>query len=162
MIVFPFKICKGCKTRKPLEDFYIHTQMGDGRLNFCKECVRERVSNHYYSNHQKMLIKYREREKIRCGTQEYRRMKTEYNKTWRTSEKRKAHNTTMRKLKFTKPDSCELCGNGDNLVGHHPNYSEPEVVIWVCNLCHALFNNSKRAGGFFHLLFITSFSLPAL
>ena len=149
MMILPhFKICKRCKGRKPLGDFYVHAQMDDGHLSFCKECVKERVSTHYYSNHQEMLIKYRERDKKRCGTQEYNRKKVEYNKTWRTSKIIKAHNVTMRKLRFNKPDSCELCGNKDNLVGHHPNYNEPERVIWLCNLCHALFNNSKRAGGF--------------
>lgn len=41
------KPCKGCKITKPLDDFYKHVLCADRRLNYCKECVkeRERLSN---------------------------------------------------------------------------------------------------------------------
>lgn len=36
-----------------------------------------------------------------------------------------------------KPDACEKCGKAHpDLDGHHPDYSKPSEVIWVCPSCH--------------------------
>lgn len=35
-----------------------------------------------------------------------------------------------------KPDSCSKCGSFANIQGHHPDYSKPLVVEWLCYLCH--------------------------
>ena len=44
------KECYECKSRKPLEAFYKHTEMSDGHLNICKECTKERSRKRHYKN----------------------------------------------------------------------------------------------------------------
>lgn len=36
-----------------------------------------------------------------------------------------------------KPDVCSQCGSDYFVDGHHEDYSKPEVVEWLCRLCHA-------------------------
>ena len=39
------KICKKCKIEKDFDDFYKHSEMTSGYVNFCKKCQRERIAN---------------------------------------------------------------------------------------------------------------------
>lgn len=39
--------------------------------------------------------------------------------------------------KIIRPSQCSLCLSSDGVVeGHHPDYSKPLDVIWVCKSCH--------------------------
>jgi DNA-directed RNA polymerase subunit RPC12/RpoP len=34
-------------------------------------------------------------------------------------------------------DHCARCGDRGRVVGHHPDYSDPLRVVWLCPTCHA-------------------------
>lgn len=129
------KTCFVCGATLPIDDFYRHPQMADGHLNKCKEC---------------------------CKTQahKYRRLKTEY---WReydrqrnqTPERKSLAYQTTKKLRQLYPERnkaraivgkairsgqlqrqpCALCG-ATRTEAHHPDYSKPLEVVWVCRPCH--------------------------
>jgi hypothetical protein len=40
---------------------------------------------------------------------------------------------------------CEICGE-TKIEGHHPDYAEPLVVVWLCNKCHRT-HHAKAEGG---------------
>lgn len=48
----------------------------------------------------------------------------------------------------TRPKQCENCGKGNcRIVGHHEDYSMPDVLTFLCNSCHGkLHAYRKRAG----------------
>ena len=38
--------------------------------------------------------------------------------------------------KIIKPDECSKCNSNGKIDGHHPDYSEPLKVMWLCQNCH--------------------------
>lgn len=38
--------------------------------------------------------------------------------------------------KLARPDKCSNCGLTGRIHGHHPDYSKPLEVLWVCQKCH--------------------------
>lgn len=39
--------------------------------------------------------------------------------------------------KLVKPKNCSICGKETIIHGHHPDYSKPLNITWVCAGCHA-------------------------
>jgi hypothetical protein len=40
--------------------------------------------------------------------------------------------------RLTRPDRCEQCGRACKPRGHHPDYTQPLYVRWLCARCHAV------------------------
>ncbi len=37
---------------------------------------------------------------------------------------------------LVRPVRCSMCGSFRFTEGHHPNYSHPLYVLWLCRPCH--------------------------
>ena len=142
------KICRKCGELKPLSDYYRHSAMGDGYLNFCKECVKERVTNHRKRNVERIRKYDRERGMLPNRVQQRRLyLQTEHGRAvarnikyaWnkRNPEKRTAYITTGNAIRDGKliRQSCETCG-GTKVHAHHDDYSKPLEVRWLCPRHH--------------------------
>lgn len=46
---------------------------------------------------------------------------------------------------LVRPDQCEDCGGGGQILGHHDDYSKPLDVRWLCNSCHRKWHNKNEA-----------------
>jgi ribosomal protein S27AE len=129
------KECFKCKTVKPLEEFYKHSQMADGHLNKCKECNKNDATKHRNKNLEKIRAYDRERAK------EPERIKatTEINRAWRAEDKRRqvAHNAIARAIRNGSlvRIPCIRCGEHKSLA-HHEDYDKPLEVMWLCQPCH--------------------------
>ena len=66
------KECFKCHIVKPLSEFYVHKQMGDGHLNKCKECTKNDVRLKYEENIESE--DYIEKERLR-GRNKYAKYK---------------------------------------------------------------------------------------
>ena len=58
----------------------------------------------------------------------------------------RAHTATTRAIKSGKlvPKPCERCGATDRIEAHHPDYSKPLEVKWLCFPCHRALHVEER------------------
>ena len=49
----------------------------------------------------------------------------------------------LKKGRIVRPQTCSLCKNKGKIIGHHPDYSRPLYVIWVCEPCHRFIHSPE-------------------
>lgn len=146
------KICRKCGRELSLNDFYVHKEMSDGHLNFCKDCVRSRVAKHREDNIERIREYDRnrpnakernreEKERIKQNPKRYERYQ-EQKKEWANKNKykiqaqRKVRNA-LKQEKIIRLDKCEVCDKTNcKIEAHHYDYSKPLDVIGLCVECH--------------------------
>lgn len=145
------KKCFKCREIKPLGEFYAHPQMPDGHLNKCKTCAkRDRSENYrarkdYYKAHDRKRNKQPHRRSyIARNNQRLRQEYPERYKEYRRREKqrhperhqaRTILGNAVRDGKIHR-QPCAICGTTENVHGHHPDYSRPLNVVWLCATHH--------------------------
>lgn len=137
------KTCFKCGGEKPIEDFYRHPQMGDGHLGKCKLCTRRDVRERAIAKADRITAEKREyaklphvRARMAVYTKAYRR---------RHPERMRAHNAAARDGSIQKASCCSRCQRQRKLEKHHPDYSQPRLIVWLCKPCHAVADRERRA-----------------
>jgi hypothetical protein len=123
-----FRLCKQCHFVKPLEYFYVSNQTK------CKECVKAAVR----ANRAEKIEYYRAYDRERGNEQKRIDLSQRITSDWRKKnpERWKAHidlNNAVRVGKVKK-SPCWVCG--DKAQAHHPDYSSPLDVVWLCAAHH--------------------------
>lgn len=136
------KQCSACKIIKDLSFFPKNKHSKDGLHNACKECRRAinkkwREDNREHKKNQDKDYRIKNPEKFR-----------QYVARWRlkSPEKVEAHAEVKKAIQdgILKPQSCLLCGSNTKIEGHHPCYSKPLEVIWVCRSCHKVLHKKSN------------------
>lgn len=140
------KVCFKCGVDKALTEFYRHPMMADGRLNKCKECSKRDARE----NRARRADYYRAYDRKRGNRQsaEYRR--SYYDAYPKKTSARIAVGNAVRDGKLKKPKTCQECGGGGIIHGHHDDYDKPLDVRWLCAACHRqwhILNGSGINGG---------------
>lgn len=136
------KRCFKCGIDKSRTEFYRHLQMGDGLLGKCKACAR-------YDTKANQLAKfeyyqaYKKEYATRPATRARARRIT---KEWRLAHPGRA-GAHYRAEKYLRdaPEYCERCLLVKTLQRHHPDYSQPLLIEWLCKRCHAVADRERRA-----------------
>ena len=141
------KRCFKCKATKPLAEFYKHEAMNDGKLGKCKECTKSDVR----ANRLAKLEYYREFDRMRASaphrvaarreyiqTADGKRAHARANRKWMEQHpnRRKASYIVGNAIRDGKlqPHPCHICGT--KAQAHHPDYSAPLDVVWLCAKHH--------------------------
>lgn len=141
------KVCFKCRKAKPLDEFYRHPMMCDGRLGKCKECAKQDVRK----NRLEKLAFYRQYDSLRASMPHRVSARAEYRQTEagkaavkRAHEKWKLEHPDRRKAQHAVGNAirngrisrqpCHVCGA--KAEAHHPDYSAPLDVVWLCTAHH--------------------------
>ena len=129
------KTCFKCAQQKPLTEFYAHKKMGDGHLNKCKECAKIDVRKHREANAEKV----RAYDRIRSSLPHRKDLQSKNIKAYRSAHRERARaNSKVAhavRLGTVKKLPCFVCGDL-KVEGHHPAYSLPLDVVWLCPAHH--------------------------
>lgn len=114
--------CYLCKEHKTKEEFCKDKSRKTGISSKCKDCM-----------------KLRNKEKLK--TEEGKKKRTILSRRWKRANriKENAHKAVARAIKankLDKPTTCFKCSNNDKIEGHHPDYTKPLDVVWLCKPCH--------------------------
>lgn len=148
MTRFSSKTCRRCAKNKTLTEFYKHSSMNDGHLNFCKECVTRRVRNNRAANR----AQYNARDAIRnkklhrvAARKAYRQTPAGRAAHARSVEKWLKNNPNKRAAQIIVGNAirngqlisqpCEKCGKR-RVQAHHLDYNKPLDVRWLCAKHH--------------------------
>jgi hypothetical protein len=132
-------ICKKCGGEGP---FYVSDP------HHCQKCIKARVKAHRQANVERIRADDQRRANLphrvaaraayqATGAPAINRSKAAW--IHRNPIKRWAHNVLNRAVKdgkIMKPEACSKCGREVRIEGHHPDYSKPLEVIWLCHRCH--------------------------
>lgn len=140
------KRCRECGKEKELKEFYAHSQMKDGHLNKCIDCVKVRVSDHRTRNLEKVHLYDRERgrseKRLALNRERSRKRSAQYaiyKTAWAKRNRIKVNAALKARRAVQKGDiakkSCEVCG-AVKVQGHHDDYSKPLEVRWLCQKHH--------------------------
>lgn len=145
------KTCIKCSQTKQLSDYYKYNQRYYS--SYCKEC-----QNSYVKNNPHTPTRQRARSNndisvlsaIRLSDREYQRRRRAQNPQWKArqtleyyhknKEKIKAHRLIHKQLMTgqMKKLPCQICNASTHIQGHHPDYSKPLEVVWLCPSHHKL------------------------
>lgn len=128
------KVCFKCKCEKSIDDFYKHPGMTDGHVNKCKECNKKDVHIHRKNNLEAIRKYDIERSKLpdRKKSSSISNKKRKQLHPERKSAVHKVNYAISTGALVRQP--CFICG--DKAQGHHPDYSRPLDVVWLCPTHH--------------------------
>jgi len=148
--------CKKCLSnyRKSPERLAITKERDRKRRQSTTYKLKKKISDQKYSQtdkgkqaHKKAQAKYlktdRGKSKASKTNKKYRRTqkyKDAINKHRNKFPERRAANIKIANAlstgKIARPNQCSICNNHCIPQGHHPDYSKPLDVVWVCHNCH--------------------------
>lgn len=151
------KTCFKCSVDKPVDDFYRHPQMADGRLGKCKECAKRDVSENYakrrdyyvsYERGRARLVHRVEARKTYSqtpqGKEAMRRARLFYRERYPIKYVAKTMASNAIRAGTLARQPCEVCGEPKS-EGHHDDYTKPLEVRWLCKRHHVEWHRSNKA-----------------
>lgn len=146
------KTCKNCGVEKPLTAFAKEKLGVLGCRKVCKDCRNVELRSGYRATAEyrsKRMAqsrlenpdKFRERERQWAANNPDKIARKNAARPPESREHQRARNmvrNAVERGELTRPTHCHHCGEPRRLYGHHPDYSKPLSVDWLCASCHRI------------------------
>lgn len=152
------KKCRGCGVEKPLHDYYKHPSTPDGFASKCKECAkaivraaRSKNRDHYLdfdrarANRPDRVAARKAYQQTERGREVLRKARAAY--VARLPLRRAAHVALGNAVRDGRVVPWPVCAVADCCnppEAHHPDYSAPLSVTWLCSTHHAQLHREAR------------------
>jgi len=146
------KHCLSCQELKSVEMFHVDRSAEDGRSKRCKDCVNKAAREKRAYENRNRPADWKKK------TQD----KAAYMKAWSAARpgyatakkaawyaKNKDRLRVREKVKYALKAGklvktpCQVCG-GLDVEGHHPDYSAPLSIVWLCKSHHRQLHREAR------------------
>ena len=142
------KTCPSCNTEKPESEFYPAHEVKDGLSAKCKTCLIS-YAKQYKTNHRTQVRLYQKQHTARLrsspeGKRSIQKARSKYYQLHpdRCNARGKLR-YAVRTGKIIRPAKCDKCSTPCIPHGHHPDYSKPLSVLWLCESCHLIHHGMK-------------------
>jgi len=125
------KTCKKCHLEKSIVDFNKDSLRKDGHYPYCRTCSSKDKHEYIMSEKGKAYMK-------RKNLKQKEYMKTylrDYNRRYPKERKARVMLLNAIRDRRVKKMPCVVCGEVKS-EGHHIDYNQPLVVIWLCKKHH--------------------------
>ena len=152
------KHCPKCSLDLPREQFSKNSSRRDGLQGYCKRCsgnAKKSSVTKKPEQYAEAAARYKRahRDRINAATRERRKRNPEKARAGDLRD-RQAHperararwavGDAIRAGKLVRPTRCSRCDHEGSVEGHHPDYSRPLCVVWVCRKCHLEIHNEAN------------------
>lgn len=128
------KICKRCEQPKDEGEYYRISKVFDSTCKTCRKAIYRENWHKNYEHNMEVKRRYNKTEAARKSRADCnKRMNEKYREKYLAREKL---HWAMKTGKIVKPKTCEDCGAGGVIHGHHDDYAKPLEVKWLCMICH--------------------------
>ena len=128
------KTCSCCGITKEKNEFQGRKASKDGLTASCRDCLKERDAKRYLHEREARSMRHKEYMKTDAGKASHAKSV----EAWIDQNKvrRAAHVILGNAVKYGKVQKqpCWVCGT--NAEAHHPDYSRPLDVVWLCSSHH--------------------------
>lgn len=131
------KECFKCKILKSLSEFYTHHKMADGHLNKCKECTKFDARVHREKNLERVRQYDRDRKDLPHREQMRKDVAQRY--SLEHKDRLRAMSSLGKAVlrgKVVPWPVCAIPECNEKPEAHHPDYSRPLDVVWLCRHHH--------------------------
>lgn len=141
--------CSRCKAWFTVAKFY-HDDRPSGLSSQCRSCHIEGNIRTRDPELARTIGRAHMRRARATNPEKFRAQEREASRSRPRDQKYKARvilNAAVRSGELLRPNSCQRCGSTKGRIeGHHPDYSLPLEVVWLCSECHGL-RHRKVANG---------------
>jgi len=129
--------CPSCNEYKLPSEFYKNKRTFTGIKTQCKKChCYTTTATRNIDNKRDKNREYERRKRARDIEMGIKRKRVTKRVKNEKTIARSIFHSEFKKGNIIKPENCSDCGRAIKLSGHHPDYSKPLLIEWLCYECH--------------------------